>query len=178
MFCLASIAFLDLSYDFYDDICPQALPTIKRVVEDAIRQSDKRDEWAPLCYDYIFMIGCDASIFLDQMTTIDSEKTAHDNNNSAREFEVIDRIKAEIDKVCGRPVVSCAKLHGPTWEKQGLDEKDLVALSSVHTLGFTQYPTFRNEIYNEATIIDSTFASQKQANCPRSGGDSNLAVDQ
>ena len=62
------------------------------------------------------MQGCDASIFLDQMTTIDSEKTAHDNNNSAREFEVIDRIKAEIDKVCGRPVVSCAKLHGPTWE--------------------------------------------------------------
>lgn len=38
MFSLTSIAFSDLSDDFYDDICPQALPTIKSVVEDAIRQ--------------------------------------------------------------------------------------------------------------------------------------------
>ena len=38
IFCVARIAFSDLSDDFYDDICPQALPTIKRVVEDAISQ--------------------------------------------------------------------------------------------------------------------------------------------
>jgi len=54
------------------------------------------------------------------------------------------------------------------FKKQGLDEKDLVALSSGHTLGFAQCSTFRNRIYND-TNIDSTFASQRKANCPRSG---------
>ncbi|CAN4126243.1 unnamed protein product [Withania somnifera] len=168
-----------------------------------------------------FVNGCDASILLDKTATIDSEKTAVPNNNSIRGFDVIDKIKSEVDKCCGRAVVSCADivavaardsvvaLGGPTWEvplgrrdsitasrttanndipspfmdlpalinnfkKQGLDEKDLIALSGGHTLGFAQCFTFRNRIYNE-TNIDSTFASQRQANCPRSGGDSKLA---
>jgi len=60
------------------------------------------------------------------------------------------------------------------FKKQGLDEEDLVALSGSHTLGFAQCFTFRNRIYNE-TNIDPTFRRQRQANCPRSGGDSNLA---
>lgn len=38
MFSLAVIAFSDLSDDFYEDVCPEALPTIKRVVEDAVRK--------------------------------------------------------------------------------------------------------------------------------------------
>ena len=56
------------------------------------------------------MQGCDASILLDPTPTIDSEKNAIANNNSARGFEVIDQIKAEVDKICGRPVVSCADI--------------------------------------------------------------------
>ena len=56
------------------------------------------------------MQGCDASILLDQTSTIDSEKNAGANVNSARGFEVIDRIKSEVDKICGRPVVSCADI--------------------------------------------------------------------
>ncbi|XP_006365355.1 peroxidase 2-like [Solanum tuberosum] len=223
MFSLASIAFSDLSDDFYDDICPQALPTIRRVVEDAVRQERRMGaSLLRLHFHDCFVNGCDASILLDQTATIDCEKTARPNNNSARGCEVIDRIKSEVDRVCGGPVVSCADilavaardsvvaLHGPTWEvelgrrdsttasrttanndiptplmdlpalidnfkKQGLDEEDLVALSGAHTLGFAQCSTFRNRIYNEITNIDSTFASQRQANCPRSGGDSNLA---
>ncbi len=189
------------------------------------------------------MQGCDASILLDKTATIDSEKTAIPNNNSIRGFDVIDKIKSEVDKCCGRSIVSCAdivavaardsvvavsysfyscqfiilvlkivfdeQLGGPTWEvplgrrdsttasrtkanndippptldlpalinsfkKQGLNEKDLVALSGGHTLGFAQCSTFRNRIYND-TNIDSTFASQRKANCPRSGGNTNLA---
>ncbi|GJT29246.1 heme peroxidase [Tanacetum coccineum] len=54
-----------------------------------------------------FVNGCDASILLDQTSTIDTEKNAAANVNSARGFEVIDRIKSEVDKICGRPVVSC-----------------------------------------------------------------------
>ncbi|KAK4345513.1 hypothetical protein RND71_035689 [Anisodus tanguticus] len=57
-----------------------------------------------------FVNGCDASILLDQIYTIDSEKIARANNNSARGFEVIDKIKSEVDKVCGHSVVSCADI--------------------------------------------------------------------
>ncbi|KAK4345541.1 hypothetical protein RND71_035717 [Anisodus tanguticus] len=219
MLSLARMAFSDLSNDFYDDVCPEALPTIKQVVEDAVRQERRMGaSLLRLHFHDCFVNGCDASILLDQTSTIDSEKTARANNNSARGFEVIDKIKFEVDKVCGRPVISCAdilavaahdSLHGPTWEvplgrrdsttasrttanndiptpfmdlpalidnfkKQGLDEEDLVALSGGHTLGFAQCSTFRNRIYND-TNIDSTFASQRQENCPRSGSDSNLA---
>lgn len=58
----------------------------------------------------IYIQGCDASILLDDTSTIDSEKNAIPNNNSVRGFEVIDLIKKELDKVCKRPVVSCADI--------------------------------------------------------------------
>ena len=58
----------------------------------------------------MIMQGCDASILLDSTSAFDSEKNARPNNNSARGFEVIDRIKLEVDKACGRPVVSCADI--------------------------------------------------------------------
>ncbi|KAK1311681.1 Peroxidase 52 [Acorus calamus] len=75
-----------------------------------------------------FVNGCDGSILLDNTSTIDSEKFANANNNSARGFNVVDDIKAAVDKACGGPVVSCADiltvaardsvvaLGGPTWE--------------------------------------------------------------
>lgn len=47
---------------------------------------------------------------MDQTSTIDSQKNAAPNANSARGFEVIDKIKLEVDKVCGRPIVSCADI--------------------------------------------------------------------
>ncbi|CAL5389976.1 unnamed protein product [Camellia sinensis] len=120
-----------LSPYYYYQTCPQALPTIKRVVEDAIRQERRMGaSLLRLHFHDCFVQGCDASILLDQTTTIDSEKTARPNNNSARGFEVIDKIKLEVDKACGRPVVSCADilavaardsvvaLGGPTWMVQ------------------------------------------------------------
>ncbi|KAK6943243.1 hem peroxidase [Dillenia turbinata] len=61
-----------------------------------------------------------------------------------------------------------------TFQKQGLNTKDLVALSGGHTIGFAQCFTFRERIYNE-TNIDSSFASQRQATCPINGGNSNLS---
>ncbi|KAK4377438.1 hypothetical protein RND71_003734 [Anisodus tanguticus] len=223
MFSLASMSLSSsLSPYFYNHVCPEALQTIKRVVEDEVKQEKRMGaSLLRLHFHDCFVNGCDASILLDKTTTIDSEKTAVPNNNSIRGFDVIDKIKSEVDKCCGRPVVSCADivavaardsvvaLGGPTWEvtlgrrdsttasrttanndiptpfmdlpaliknfkKQSLNEKDLVALSGGHTLGFAQCFTFRNRIYNE-TNIDSTFARQRQANCPRSGGNSNLS---
>nr|GMC97684.1 peroxidase 2-like [Ipomoea batatas] len=220
---LATVAFSHyLSPSFYNHVCPQALPTIRRVVEDAIKQERRMGgSLLRLHFHDCFVNGCDASILLDSTPTIDSEKNALANNNSARGFEVIDRIKLEVDRVCGRPVVSCADilavaardsvvaLGGPTWEvklgrrdsttaskdaannnlpnpfmdlsnltenfkNQGLNIKDLVALSGGHTLGFAQCFTFRQRIYGDKDI-DSKFARQRQANCPMNGGNSSLA---
>ncbi|KAI8014805.1 Cationic peroxidase 1 [Camellia lanceoleosa] len=129
---LATTAFSStLSPYYYHKTCPQALPTIKRVVEDAVRQERRMGaSLLRLHFHDCFVQGCDASILLDKTSTIDTEKTAPANNNSARGFEIIDRIKLEVDKACGRPVVSCADilavaardsvvaLGGPTWNVQ------------------------------------------------------------
>lgn len=42
-----------------------------------------------------------------------------------------------------------------------------------HTTGQARCQLFRGRIYNE-TIIDSSFATSVQSNCPSTGGDSNL----
>ncbi|XP_061349037.1 peroxidase RIP1-like isoform X2 [Gastrolobium bilobum] len=75
-----------------------------------------------------FVNGCDGSILLDPTSTIDSEKNANPNFQSARGFEVVDEIKQAVDEACGKPVVSCADilavasrdsvvaLGGPTWK--------------------------------------------------------------
>lgn len=59
---------------------------------------------------------------------------------------------------------------------QGLSTKDMVALSGGHTIGLARCTSFRGHIYND-TDIDSSFAKQRQKNCPRASGsgDNNLA---
>ena len=53
--------------------------------------------------------GCDGSILLDDTANFVGEKTAAPNNNSVRGFEVVDHIKAKLEKACPR-VVSCADI--------------------------------------------------------------------
>jgi hypothetical protein len=53
--------------------------------------------------------GCDASILLDETSSIQSEKTALGNLNSARGYNVIDKAKTEVEKICPG-VVSCADI--------------------------------------------------------------------
>lgn len=53
--------------------------------------------------------GCDASILLDSSRTIISEKRSNPNRDSARGFEVIDEIKAALEKACPH-TVSCADI--------------------------------------------------------------------
>ncbi|KDP22792.1 hypothetical protein JCGZ_00379 [Jatropha curcas] len=120
-----------LSPYYYDKVCPEALPTIKRLIEAAVYKERRMGaSLLRLHFHDCFVNGCDASVLLDPSPTIDSEKNAVANVNSARGFEVIDQIKLEVDKVCGRPVVSCADilavaardsvvaLGGPTWTVQ------------------------------------------------------------
>ncbi|CAL0302955.1 unnamed protein product [Lupinus luteus] len=73
-----------------------------------------------------FVQGCDASILLDDSSSIESEKTAIQNDKSIRGYEIIDKAKAEVEKICPE-IVSCADIvaiaardasfavGGPSW---------------------------------------------------------------
>lgn len=62
-----------------------------------------------------------------------------------------------------------------SFKKQGLNAKDLVALSGGHTLGFARCSVFRDRIYSDSNI-DRKFANNLKKVCPRAtgNGDSNL----
>ncbi|CAJ1948448.1 unnamed protein product [Sphenostylis stenocarpa] len=126
---VVTLGFSQLSPNYYDYSCPNALRTIKSVVEAAVQKENRMGaSLLRLHFHDCFVNGCDGSILLDSSPIIDSEKNARQNNQSARGFEVVDEIKQAVDAACGKPVVSCADilavvardsvvaLGGPTWE--------------------------------------------------------------
>ncbi|XP_028782291.1 peroxidase P7 [Neltuma alba] len=118
----------ELSEEFYSCSCPKLAPIVKKGVAKAIQNEARMGaSLLRLHFHDCFVNGCDASILLDDTGNMIGEKTAAANNNSARGFNVIDAIKAEVEKACPR-VVSCADilalaardsvvhLGGPSWE--------------------------------------------------------------
>ncbi|MCL7023729.1 hypothetical protein MKW94_007701, partial [Papaver nudicaule] len=53
--------------------------------------------------------GCDASILLDDTKTFEGEKNALPNRNSVRGYELIDDIKADVERECPL-TVSCVDI--------------------------------------------------------------------
>ncbi|ESW18848.1 hypothetical protein PHAVU_006G075700 [Phaseolus vulgaris] len=100
-----------LSPEFYNMVCPQALPIIKSVVQRAIfRERRMGASLLRLHFHDCFVNGCDGSVLLDDTPNFTGEKTALPNIGSIRGLEVVDEIKAAVDKACKRPVVSCADI--------------------------------------------------------------------
>ncbi|KAE8713471.1 Peroxidase 4 [Hibiscus syriacus] len=92
-----------------------------------------------------FVNGCDGSLLLDDTSSFTGEKTAAPNNNSVRGFEVVDAIKAQVEKVCPG-VVSCADilalaardsvviLGGPDWDvKLGRRDSKTASFSAANS---------------------------------------------
>ncbi|KAI3897463.1 hypothetical protein MKX03_033214 [Papaver bracteatum] len=210
--------------EFYENSCPQVDDIVMSVLEQAIsRQPRTAAALVRLQFHDCFVQGCDASILLDDSSTIASEKRSNANRNSIRGFEVIDEIKAKLEQACPQ-IVSCADIvalaargsvvlsGGPNWEvplgrrdsrtaslsvsnnnipppnstlqnlialfnRQGLGEVDLVALSGSHTIGVARCVSFKQRLYNQNgnnqpdQTLEINYFNNLKSVCPRSGGD-------
>ncbi|KAJ6997131.1 peroxidase 72-like [Populus alba x Populus x berolinensis] len=113
---------------FYDRSCPKAREIVNSIVAKAVaKEARMAASLLRLHFHDCFVKGCDASILLDSTGSIISEKGSNPNRNSARGFEVIDKIKSALEKECPK-TVSCADIMalsardstvltgGPSWE--------------------------------------------------------------
>lgn len=161
--CVSGDAAGGLSLNFYDETCPGVYDAVGNVVEDYISKAPSLA--APLLrmnFHDCFVRGCDASVLLNSTNSTQAEKEAIPNQ-TLRGFQVIDAVKAAVEKVCPG-IVSCA------------DIIPLVARDAVHMLGgpFWYVPMGRRDgvvsIENEAltklplptsnfTLLTSLFAS-------------------
>ncbi|XP_042467521.1 peroxidase 57-like [Zingiber officinale] len=112
---------LSLEIRYYRYSCPRAEIIVKRVVEKHFQQ----DPSVPagllrLHFHDCFVRGCDASVLVDSTPGNVAEKESPPNL-TLRTFDVIDDIKAELEKECSG-VVSCADILA-------LATRDAVALS-------------------------------------------------
>ncbi|RXI08740.1 hypothetical protein DVH24_022884 [Malus domestica] len=100
----------ELTQNFYKSKCPKALSIVQEGVIAAIKNETRIGaSLLRLHFHDCFVNGCDASVLLDDTSSFVGEKTAAPNNNSIRGFEVVDQIKAKLEKACPG-VVSCADL--------------------------------------------------------------------
>ncbi|KMT18877.1 hypothetical protein BVRB_2g029800 [Beta vulgaris subsp. vulgaris] len=154
----------ELSTDFYYYSCPQVLDIVRDGVVEAIKNETRNGaSLLRLHFHDCFVNGCDGSVLLDDNTTFTGEKTAFPNNNSLRAFDVVDVIKARLEKVCPL-VVSCADLlaiaardsvfhlGGPTWEVK-LGRRDSLTANITAANIFIPSPS------SNITVLKSNFAS-------------------
>ncbi|KQK22705.1 peroxidase N [Brachypodium distachyon] len=105
LLCLGTAASGELTDDFYDDCCPNLDRIVRARVSAAMKAEPRMGaSLLRLHFHDCFVNGCDGSILLDGSN---SEKLAAPNLNSARGFEVVDAIKADIERACPGHV-SCA----------------------------------------------------------------------
>ncbi|KAJ4833651.1 Peroxidase 17 [Turnera subulata] len=125
---------------FYSEMCPEAESVVREVMMKAmIREPRSVASVMRFQFHDCFVNGCDASLLLDDTPNMLGEKLSLSNINSLRSFEVIDEVKAEVERVCPG-VVSCADIiimaardavalsGGPDWEVK-LGRKDSLTAS-------------------------------------------------
>ncbi|MFS7998429.1 putative peroxidase [Helianthus anomalus] len=99
-----------LNYYYYYSSCPNLQMIVKYGVWAAIRNDTRvAASLLRLHFHDCFVNGCDGSVLLDDTETFKGEKTAGPNINSVRGFEVIDNIKADVERACPS-TVSCVDI--------------------------------------------------------------------
>ncbi|XP_045799168.1 cationic peroxidase 1-like [Trifolium pratense] len=127
LFCFLGTISAQLSLNFYINSCPLVLPTIKTEIIAAVANEPRMGaSLLRLHFHDCFVQGCDASVLLDDTSSFTGEKSAGANANSLRGFDVIDKIKSKVERLCPN-TVSCADilavaardsvvaLGGPSW---------------------------------------------------------------
>ncbi|TYJ04134.1 hypothetical protein E1A91_A12G073500v1 [Gossypium mustelinum] len=111
VFFLSHLVFCQLDYRFYGSTCPSLTRIVRYGVWSAIANDTRMAaSLVRLHFHDCFVNGCDASILLDDIdSTFVGEKTARSNQNSVRGYEVIDKIKANVEKACPS-TVSCTDI--------------------------------------------------------------------
>ncbi|XP_020264442.1 peroxidase 11-like [Asparagus officinalis] len=99
-----------LSLDYYKKTCPDAEKIVRTEMECMVRE-DPRNAAAILRLHFhdCFVQGCDGSVLLDDTITLKGEKAAAQNLNSLIGFDLVDRIKNQLESQCPE-TVSCADL--------------------------------------------------------------------
>ncbi|OIT30563.1 PREDICTED: peroxidase 10-like [Nicotiana attenuata] len=113
LFCflfLSSFVYGQLDYKYYDATCPNLTKIVRYGIWSAVSNETRMAaSLLRLHFHDCFVNGCDGSVLLDDTSTFTGEKNAPANRNSARGFEVIDAIKANVEKACPS-TVSCADI--------------------------------------------------------------------
>ncbi|XP_043708584.1 peroxidase 10-like [Telopea speciosissima] len=107
---LSSLVSGQLDYKFYDNSCPNLTKIVRNGVWSAISNDTRMAaSLLRLHFHDCFVNGCDGSVLLDDTSSFTGEKNAGPNRNSVRGFEVIDTIKANVEKSCPS-TVSCTDI--------------------------------------------------------------------
>ncbi|KAI3448088.1 hypothetical protein Pfo_004753 [Paulownia fortunei] len=99
-----------LSYNFYDISCPNLPMMVRWGVWQALKNDTRiAASLLRLHFHDCFVDGCEGSVLLDDTNAFKGEKNAFPNRNSVRGFEVIDNIKADVERFCPS-TVSCVDI--------------------------------------------------------------------
>lgn len=110
IFLFTPFVYCQLDYKFYDRTCPSLTKIVRYSVWSAIANDTRMAaSLLRLHFHDCFVNGCDGSVLLDDTSTFKGEKNSFANKDSARGFEVIDNIKANLEKACPS-TVSCTDI--------------------------------------------------------------------
>ncbi|EXC17384.1 Peroxidase 10 [Morus notabilis] len=140
------VAYSQLDYRFYDWSCPRLQMIVRNNVWAAIRNDARiAASLLRLHFHDCIVDGCDSSVLLDDTEDFQGEKNAFPNRNSLRGFDVIDRIKADVENFCVPQTVSCT---------------DILTLAAREAVGLSGGPFWPVLLGRR----DGTTASQQSAN--------------
>ncbi|KAK9056686.1 hypothetical protein SSX86_024048 [Deinandra increscens subsp. villosa] len=95
---------------YYYASCPNLAMIVKYGVWAAMKDDTRMAaSLLRLHFHDCFVNGCDGSVLLDDTKKFKGEKNAGPNRNSIRGFEVIDNIKADVERACPS-IVSCVDI--------------------------------------------------------------------